>query len=145
MKHKFYKTKRNIQYTENKSKKVGEMCVCPVCGQTFTKKQWQQAFCCRKCKDEFWNNKGDRHTDPNYYTKYNQKHPERYENLLGLGFTAAEREHNAALYEFATNKEFREYVNNPSWDGSWDEHVCSVSLEDQLRLYEGDDLDFERG
>lgn len=136
-------SKRSEQYKQNKSSKVGAELVCPICGKKFVKKQWQQAFCCGGCKDKYWNDKGDRHTDPNYYTKYNQKHPERYEGLLGLGRTSAEREHNRALYELATNPDFRNYVNDPSWDGSWDEHACNVSLEDQLRQYEGDDLDFE--
>lgn len=140
-------SKRSEQYKENKAAKVGAELTCPVCGSSFVKKQWQQAFCCSHCKDTYWNAKGDRHKDPNYQRKYNQKHPERYERLLSLGFTAAEREHNRALYELATNPDFRDYVNDPSWDGSWDEHACIVSLEDQLDAYEGnygDDPDFDR-
>ena len=66
------------QYKANKSAKVGESIVCPVCGEVFTKKQYSQAFCCGECKDKFWNKKGDRHKS-GYYQKYDQQHPERIE------------------------------------------------------------------
>lgn len=46
-------------YKENKRKKVGESCVCPSCGNTFTKMSYQQVFCKTfsgtKCKDKYWN------------------------------------------------------------------------------------------
>ena len=45
------------------------------------KKQYSQAFCCTQCKDSFWNKRGDRHKDPNYYSKYNQEHPERLNRI----------------------------------------------------------------
>jgi hypothetical protein len=134
-------SKRKEQYRLNKKAKVGDEIVCPICGKTFIKKQWQQAFCCGSCKDRFWNDKGDRHTDPNYHTKYNQKHPERYEYLLGKGATRAEIEHNRALYELATNADFREYVNGSDYDGSWDEHACRNDLGTMLENYENDLID----
>lgn len=115
---------RKKMYDKNKAAKCGEQLNCPVCNSVFVKKQWQQAFCCGKCKDKFWNARGDRHADPNYHTKYNQKHPERYLNLLGRGATRAEREYNEALYTLATDKDFRDYVNDSvdNFSGDWDSH-----------------------
>lgn len=122
--------KTNEIYKTNKSSKCGSEIICPVCGTHFIKIQWQQAFCCSKCKDRFWNGKGDRHADPDYYSKYNQKHPERYIGLLGLGESRAEIEHNNAMYELATNKDFRDYVNscNDNFDGDWDSHDAVSNL-----------------
>lgn len=53
---------RRAMYADMKSRKVGEPCVCPVCGEVFIKRSYQQAFCCTKCKDWFWNRRGDRHS-----------------------------------------------------------------------------------
>ena len=75
------KSELNKKYKENKSAKVGTEIVCPICGKSFIKKQYSQAFCCGKCKDNFWNKKGDRHADPNYHSKYNAAHPERLERV----------------------------------------------------------------
>ena len=41
--------------------------VCPICGETFLKRQYAQAFCCSDCKDKYWGKKGDRHSK-GYYT-----------------------------------------------------------------------------
>lgn len=78
------KTKTNARYEENKAAKVGTELVCPVCGKTFTKRQWAQAFCCTKCKDTFWNNKGDRHRE-GYYVDYDLNHPSRLRNRILYG------------------------------------------------------------
>lgn len=47
------------KYSKAKSAKVGQECVCPSCGTTFTKTNYQQAFCKSKsgtkCKDRYWN------------------------------------------------------------------------------------------
>jgi len=47
------------RYKLNKSKKVGEECICPSCGTKFIKEHYQQAFCRTKgktvCKDKYWN------------------------------------------------------------------------------------------
>lgn len=67
-------------YLYNKSLKCGEKMICPICGKEFLKKQYSQAFCSTSCKDDYHNKKGDRHK-PNYYRKYNMKHPERLERL----------------------------------------------------------------
>ena len=70
--------KRNEQYEQNKSAKVGEMIVCPICGKSFKKKQHAQAFCSAKHKNRFWNNKGDRHSNLNYHQVYNMRYPKDY-------------------------------------------------------------------
>lgn len=70
------KSKRKIAYENNKRAKVGIEITCPICGTKFIKRQYSQAFCCSKCKDAFWNAKGDRHRD-GYYEEYDNKHPER--------------------------------------------------------------------
>lgn len=69
-------------YKFNKTAKVGTTIVCPICGETFSKRQYAQAFCCSECKDKYWNTNSDRHSK-GYYTKYNKEHPER----LNRGFT----------------------------------------------------------
>jgi len=69
-------TKRQKQYKENKGAKVGATILCPVCGETFIKKQYSQAFCCTHCKDVYWNAKKDRH-HTGYYEEYDSKHKER--------------------------------------------------------------------
>lgn len=68
--------KQDSLYFYNKEAVVGDSITCPVCNTTFTKKQYSQAFCCKDCKDKFWNKRGDRHKE-NYYHEYNKKHPER--------------------------------------------------------------------
>lgn len=67
-------------YKKAKASKVGEVIKCACCGKEFVKKQYQQAFCCGRCKDRFWNGMGDRHK-PNYYRKYNMLHPERLQRI----------------------------------------------------------------
>jgi hypothetical protein len=46
-------------YKRAKAAKVGALVSCPVCGTSFRKKSYQQAFCRNKgrgnCKDRFWN------------------------------------------------------------------------------------------
>ena len=74
MKHK--KSKRQQQYEINKAAKTSEIIICPICGTSFKKKQYSQAFCCSKCKDKYWNDKGDRH-DPDYYEEYDNARPDR--------------------------------------------------------------------
>lgn len=128
------KSHRKLQYELNKASKVGEFITCPVCGEEFKKKSYQQAFCCTKCKDAYWNNKKDRHRS-GYYTEYNRKHPERYECLIGLGFTNRDREENYALYKYATDKDFRDYVNQPPI-GDDESMMCTVDLVTELENFE---------
>ena len=130
------KSKRRLQYESNKSSKTGEMIVCPICGKQFIKKSYQHAFCCSECKDAYWNNKKDRHK-AGYYTKYNQKHSERYERLIGMGFTKREQEENYALYKYATDKEFRDYVNQTdAMTCDAESMMCNVDLSTQLENFE---------
>ena len=73
-------TKRQETYQRNKLLKVGDTCVCPICGETFVKRQWQQAFDSIYCKEKYWNDKGDRHRS-GYHRDYNERHPERLERI----------------------------------------------------------------
>lgn len=99
------KSKRQVAYEANKAAKVGETITCPICGKQFTKIQWQQAFCCGKCKDDFWNNKSDRHKK-GYYHKYNAEHPERLERGYTKGYV------NGCVSEGATAR-----IPNYNFDG----------------------------
>lgn len=81
-------SKRKQRYTENKAAKVGTELVCPICGKSFTKRQWAQAFCCTDCKNKYWNDKGDRHKE-GYYEDYDLQHPERIRNRILYGTTQA--------------------------------------------------------
>lgn len=51
--------KIKARYELNKSAKVGAKCICPSCGTSFIKQNYQQAFCKTKggtiCKDKYWN------------------------------------------------------------------------------------------
>ena len=78
-------SKKNKTYYINKEAAVGDTITCPVCCITFIKKQYSQAFCCKECKDKFWNKKGDRHSK-GYYSDYNMKHPERLDRGYTKGY-----------------------------------------------------------
>jgi endogenous inhibitor of DNA gyrase (YacG/DUF329 family) len=107
-------SKRKEIYITNKTMKVGEICICPICGKEFTKRQYAQAFCCGKCKDAYWNAKKDRHR-ASYYEEYDNKHPERklrralYSMDIINARDGAEMEARIAL---ATDEDFRRYVND---------------------------------
>ncbi len=106
------KTHRRQQYDANKAAKVGETIICPICGKSFEKKQWQQAFCCNDCKNKYWNAKRDRHRN-GYYEEYDLKHPKRLRNRIIYGSsqaimigatTNADREEIAMHIENIANK-----------------------------------------
>ena len=126
--------KQKVMYDNNKSAKCGETLKCPVCGSDFVKRQWQQAFCSGKCKERYWNTKGDRHKDPRYYSKYNMKHPERY---LGMGVTRAEKDYFDALHAYATDPDFRAYMRDTALnsDGSWDSHEARNTIDAEYQNY----------
>ena len=65
-------------YKNNKSAKVGTEIECPVCHKRFIKKSYQQAFCCKDCKDKFWNRT---RKSNGYFSRYNAEHPERLERV----------------------------------------------------------------
>ena len=52
--------KLKVKYEAAKNAKVGDACMCPSCGTSFIKENYQQAFCKIKggtvCKDYYWNN-----------------------------------------------------------------------------------------
>lgn len=49
-------------YNISKEAKVGTLIECPICHTHFNKLQYNQAFCCSKCKDKYHNIvSGDRH------------------------------------------------------------------------------------
>ncbi|MBR4591132.1 MAG: hypothetical protein IKO36_10800 [Bacteroidaceae bacterium] len=128
-------TTRKKMYDRNKSAKCGEQLNCPVCNSIFIKRQWQQAFCCNECKNKYWNLKGDRHSNSNYYTEYNKKHPERY---LGFGVTRAEKDFYEALYHYHTDEDFKQYIQNSAleFSGDWDSHdVCGLDLAQEYENY----------
>lgn len=76
------KLTRKKLYKINKAAKTGEEIMCPVCKETFIKKQYSQAFCCSHCKDVFWNAKcSNRHADSEYHRKYNNKAWNREERV----------------------------------------------------------------
>ena len=68
-------------YRNNKSAKVGTEIECPVCHTKLIKKYYQQALCCKECKEKFWNRT---RKSNGYFTRYNLEHPERLERV-GLG------------------------------------------------------------
>lgn len=127
------KSKRKIAYDLNKSAKVGTEIVCPICGKSFIKRQYSQAFCDSKCKDAYWNAKKDRHR-AGYYEEYDNKHPERklrralYSMEIHNAYDAEELEARMAL---ATDKDFRKYVNDDFNVG--DMPSCNVDL---VTMYE---------
>ena len=75
-------SQRQKQYLANKEAKTGEEIICPICKETFIKKQYSQTFCCSQCKDTYWNAKGDRHSDYDYYRKYNNKSSNKSERIV---------------------------------------------------------------
>ena len=80
------KQKKAKKYDINKAAKVGSEITCPVCGCTFIKKSYQQAFCCTSCKDSYHN---QRRKDNGYFRRYNIEHPERLARVgLDLDFDA---------------------------------------------------------
>lgn len=133
------KSKRRLQYEANKSAKVGTEITCPICGTKFVKRQYSQAFCDTKCKDAFWNAKGDRHS-AGYYEKYDNKHPERklrkalYSTNVINARDEAEMEARIAL---VNDPDFRRYVNDDC--DVCDIPNCNVDLATQYENYLGID------
>lgn len=133
------RSKRRLQYEANKNAKVGTEITCPICGTKFVKRQYSQAFCDGKCKDAFWNAKGDRHS-VGYYEKYDNKHPERklrralYSIDVINARDEAEMEARMAL---VNDPDFRRYVNDDC--DVCDIPNCNVDLATQYENYLGID------
>lgn len=133
------KSKRKLQYEANKSAKVGTEITCPICGAKFVKRQYSQAFCCGKCKDAYWNAKGDRHSI-GYYEKYDNKQPERklrralYSMEVHNAYDAEELDARMAL---VNDEGFRRYVNDDC--DVCDIPNCTVDLATMYENYLGVD------
>ena len=133
------KSKRKLQYEANKSAKVGTEITCPICGTKFVKRQYAQAFCNTKCKDAFWNAKGDRHSI-GYYEKYDNKHPERKVRraLYSMDIINARDEAELEARMALVNDEgFRRYLNDDC--DVCDIPNCNVDLATQYYNYLGID------
>ena len=89
-------------YKAAKDNKVGDTCICPSCGTSFVKDNYQQAFCKTQggtvCKDYYWNN-----VTP---TKRNNT-------------TRISPANQATLDKWAEQRENRENFDD---DQSWDAH-----------------------
>ena len=125
------------RYFANKSAKVKDELVCPICGSKFIKKQYAQAFCCAGCKDKFWNKKcSNRHKNPNYHHDYNMKHPERILRVMPT-LTARDRDERFAMSEYLHDENFKRYVDQEHED---DESMGrSVDLITEWNNYMGID------
>ena len=99
--------KQDKLYFYNKEAAVGDSITCPVCNTTFTKKQYSQAFCCKDCKDKFWNKRGDRHKE-GYYREYNEKHPERGHYIKQI------RQNTGNLYYDSLGRAYSRDFYNPT-------------------------------
>lgn len=76
------KVNHTQQYKAAKAAKVGDVVKCAHCGKEFVKRYYQEVFCCPKCKDDYWNKKGDRHKGgKSYHREYNYKHLERLQRI----------------------------------------------------------------
>lgn len=108
------KKKNKGLYKLNKEAKVGETIECPICSKKFIKRQYSQAFCCGKCKDDYWNAKRDRHS-VGYYKKYDNKHPERKlrKALYSMDvINSCDCEELEARMALVNDEGFRRYVND---------------------------------
>lgn len=131
--------KSKLQYEANKSAKVGTEITCPICKTKFVKRQYSQVFCCSKCKDDYWNAKGDRHS-AGYYKKYDNKHPERKlrRALYSMNVTNARDEDEIeARMALVNDPDFRRYVNDDC--DVCDIPNCNIDLATQYKNYLGID------
>jgi hypothetical protein len=134
-------SKRKERYNTNKTSKVGDACLCPVCGKEFTKTHYAQAFCCGKCKNAYWNAKGDRHRT-GYYEEYDNAHPERKlrRALYSMDIlNARDSDELEARMALATDEDFRRYVNDDC--DVCDIPNCCVDLSTKYNNYLCRDFD----
>jgi hypothetical protein len=134
-------SKRKERYNTNKASKVGDACSCPVCGKEFTKTHYAQAFCCGKCKNAYWNAKGDRHR-AGYYEEYDNARPERKlrRALYSMDIlNSRDSDELEARMALATDEDFRRYVNDDC--DVCDIPNCSVDLATVYNNYLCRDFD----
>lgn len=121
-------------YKFNKTAKVGTIIVCPICGETFSKRQYAQAFCCSECKDKYWGKKGDRHSK-GYYTKYNKEHPERLNRGYTKGYVngnvndGIKEKRNTNIWYDALGRPHSNDFFNPTFSDLLD-YKCNVEWHD---------------
>lgn len=126
-------------YEANKKAKVGTDIICPICRTKFVKRQYSQAFCCGRCKDAYWNAKGDRHS-VGYYEKYDHKHPERKLRRALYSMDVINARDEAEMYArmaLVNDPDFRRYVNDDC--DVCDIPNCNVDLATQYENYLGID------
>lgn len=118
-------------YLLNKTKKVYDICICPICGKEFIKKQYSQSFCSNGCKVKYHNNKqkGKRNA---YYHKYNKRHPERILRIMPT-LTARDRDNYDAMSAYLNDSDFRNYVNSRCYGD--DEFGCNVELSTEFNNF----------
>lgn len=136
-------TQRKKAYITNKGKKIGDKCICPICGKEFIKKSYAHAFCCTKCKDAFWNAKKDRHR-VGYYTEYDNAHPERKirRALYSMDIlNARDLDELEARMALATDEDFKRYVNDDC--DACDIPNCNVDLATMYNNYLCRDYDID--
>ncbi len=135
-------SKRKERYNTNKTSKVGDSCICPVCGKEFTKTHYAQAFCCGKCKNDYWNAKGDRHR-AGYYEEYDNARPERKlrRALYSMSIiNARDEEEMEARMALVSDEDFRRYVNDDC--DVCDIPNCCVDLSTKYNNYLCRDCDY---
>ena len=121
-------------YKFNKTAKVGTTIVCPICGETFSKRHYAQAFCCSECKDKYWNKKGDRHSK-GYYTNYNNEHPERLDRGFTKGYNngnisdGVKEKRNTNIWYDALGRPHSNDFFNPTFSDLLD-YKCNVEWHD---------------
>lgn len=85
----------------NRQAKVGEIIICPHCGERFVKSTYQQVFCCNECKEGYWNcHKPNRHYDKDYYSQYNMQHTKRLERI-GIVSSDVDNMRETSIFESA--------------------------------------------
>ena len=134
-------TKRKERYNTNKTSKIGDECICPICSTKFTKKHYAQAFCCGKCKDAYWNAKKDR-PRAGYYEEYDNKHPERKvrRSMFSMSvLNSRDESEMEARLALATDEGFRRYVNDDC--DVCDIPNCNVDLSTMYDNYLCRDID----
>ena len=124
-----------ITYKINKKAKIGEELKCPICTKNFVKHQYSQAFCCGKCKDTFWNRKGDRHSI-GYYERYDNIHSERKlrKAIYSIDvINARDEEELYARMALYNDIDFKRYINDI--DDIDDIPSCNVDLATLYKNY----------
>lgn len=117
-------------YNQNKIKKVGESCMCPICRKKFVKKHYAQAFCSNDCRVKFHNDKqvGKRNE---YFRKYNMKHPERYARVgIDIEFEKWKAKYYEDCYDNMEDGDYVCEIDNCSLISQYEEETGNVYIGD---------------